>query len=179
MQITALDILKKEFKKTFRGYDVKEVREFLDSASKEYSDLLLQVKSLNEQLIELEVQLRDFKMIEKTLQQTIFQAHEASDKILANARTEAQNYLKSADREKELILNEARLEVKAAKIEVVELMTKKDAIISRLKILLSSELELINQIEKEEFKSTQSSQALGTGKENFQIDEAIEQLKNK
>ena len=148
MTITSIEIQKKEFKKSFRGYNPLEVRAFLESLAKEFSILHLQIKSLNEQLIENEVQLRDFNMIEKTLQQTMLNAHQISEKTLENARIESKNILDSADERRNLILDEAYFEIKKTKEEVVRLQSKRDALVSRLKILLSSELELITQIEK-------------------------------
>lgn len=172
MAMNSFEIQKKEFKKTFRGYDKLQVREFLDLISKEFSDLNLQIKNLNEQIIELEVQLRDFKMIEKTFQQTIIQANEAGEKIIQNAKSESQNILKLAEEKRDLILEDAHLEIKRAKNEVINLISKKDAIVSRLKILLSSELELINQIEKDENEKSD----FGSGRENLQTDEIVNKL---
>ena len=114
-------------------------------------------------------------MIEKTLQQTMLNAHQISEKTLENARIESKNILDSADERRNLILDEAYFEIKKTKEEVVRLQSKRDALVSRLKILLSSELELITQIEKDYDEKIDSS--LGTGKSDFPIDDVVNKLK--
>ena len=74
MKLTPLDIKKQEFKKVLRGYDPVEVDSFLDMMSNEFADLLRQCKDMSGQLVEFETQLRDYRQMEKTLQQTLMQA---------------------------------------------------------------------------------------------------------
>ncbi len=174
MKLTPLDIKKQEFKKVLRGYDTEEVNSFLEMMSNEFADLLRQAKELKEQSIENEVLLRDFRQKEKDLQQVLMQAQETSAKTVENAKKEAELIVQEAELKGNQILERARVDVGRAKEEVIMLQAKKESLVSRLKILLNSELELIKSVEAEEDGMRNSSR--GTGKENFQIDEVLKKL---
>ena len=174
MKLTPLDIKKQEFKKVLRGYDTEEVNSFLEMMSNEFADLLRQAKELKEQSIENEVLLRDFRQKEKDLQQVLMQAQETSAKTVENAKKEAELIVQEAELKGNQILDRVRVDVGRAKEEVIMLQAKKESLVSRLKILLNSELELIKSVEAEEDGMRNSSR--GTGKENFQIDEVLKKL---
>lgn len=82
--ITPLEIKRQQFKKVMRGYDPVEVDTFLDMLSHELEDVLSKFKESKDKIIELETQLKDYKNMEKTLQQTLLQAQETSGKEIAN-----------------------------------------------------------------------------------------------
>ena len=81
MRLTPLDIKKQEFKKVMRGYDQVEVDTFMEMLSNEFEELLKQQKDSREKAVELDTQLKDYRQIEKTLQQTLLQAQEALDRL--------------------------------------------------------------------------------------------------
>jgi cell division initiation protein len=175
MKITPLDIKKREFKKVLRGYDPIEVDAFLDTLSNEFSEMLKQSKEIREQFIEMEVQLRDFKQKERDLQQILMQAQETSARSVDNARKEGELIIQEAELKASQIIDHARMDVMKAKEELSNLKAKKEVLVSRLKVLLNSELELIKALEADDdIQHRDVSQ--GTGKENFQIDEVLKKL---
>jgi cell division initiation protein len=175
MKITPLDIKKQEFKKVLRGYDPIEVDAFLDTLSNEFSDMLKQMKELKEQYIEMEIQLRDFKQKERDLQQILMQAQETSARSVENARKEGELIIQEAELKASQIVDHGRMEVMKAKEELANLKAKKEVLISRLKVLLNSEIELIKNLESDD--TVQAADVTqGTGKENFQIDEVLKKL---
>ncbi len=175
MKLTPLDIKKQEFKKVLRGYDAVEVDAFLDTLSAEFADLQKQIKEMREQAIESEVQLRDFKQKERDLQQVLMQAQENSSRTIENARKEAELIIQESELKASQILDYARMEVMRAKEEVTSLRGKKEALISRLKVLLNSEVELIKALEADE-EMNRRDQSHGTGREQFQIDDVLKRL---
>jgi len=98
MKLTPLDIKRQEFKKVLRGYDPVEVDTFMEMMANEYEELLKAQKEMRDKTIELEVQLRDYRQIEKTLQQTLLQAQEATGKTYEAARREAEVIIKEKKR---------------------------------------------------------------------------------
>ncbi len=175
MKITPLDIKKQEFKKVLRGYDTIEVDTFLDTLSNEFSDLLKHLKELKEQSIEMEVQLRDFKQKERDLQQILMQAQETSARSIENSRKEAELIIQEAELKAGQIIDHARLEIMKSKEEVTTLRSRKEALVSRLRVLLNSELELIRALEAEE-EGTNKNISQGSGKANFHIDDVLKKL---
>ncbi len=54
MPLTPLDIHDKEFKRSFRGYDVDEVNDFLDQIIKDFEFLIREKQQLEQQVEELQ-----------------------------------------------------------------------------------------------------------------------------
>ena len=175
MKLTPLDVKKQEFKKVLRGYDPVEVDSFLDMMSNEFAELLKQCKDMREQLVEYEAQLRDYRQMEKTLQQTLMQAQEASGRSIENSRKEAQLIVQEAELKANQILDRARHDLSRTKDEIANLRSKKESIVSRLKVLLNSEIELIKALEIDDDELTRDL-SRGTGKETIEIDEIIKKL---
>ncbi len=176
MKITPLEVKRQQFKKVLRGYDPVEVDTFLDMISNELEDLLKTNKDYNERLIELEVQLKDYKNMEKTLQQTLIQAQEASGKSVENSRKEAELIIHEAQLKASQIVEKARLDFSQAKEEIANLKARKESMLSRLKVLLSSELELIRALEIDDSEVQPPDPSLGTAKDHIEIDEVLKKL---
>lgn len=150
MKLTPLDIKKQQFKKVFRGYDDVEVNTFLDMIAEEMDNLTKANKELQTKLTEVQTQLQDYKSMEKTLQATLMQAQDVSTKSVENAKREGQLIIQAADLKATQILDKARTDNTRLKEEISILKAKKNTMISRLKLLLNSELELIRALEVDE-----------------------------
>lgn len=175
MKITPLEIKRQKFKKVLRGYDTIEVDTFLEMLANEMEELTLQNKEYKERIVELETQLTDYKTIEKTLQQTLMQAQEASGKSIENSKKEAELIIKDAELKASQILEKARLDFARMKEEITALKARKESIISKLKVLLTSEVDLLKalEVDDDEFERDLSK---GTGKDRLEIDEILKKL---
>ena len=154
MKLTPLDIKKQEFKKVLRGYDPVEVDSFLDMMSNEFADLLRQSKEMSGQLVEFETQLRDYRQMEKTLQQTLMQAQEASGRSIENSRKEGQLIIQEAELKANQLLDRARMDLSRTKEEISNFRSKKGINRQRLKVLLNSEMDLIKALEVDDDELT-------------------------
>ncbi|MBI1806630.1 MAG: DivIVA domain-containing protein [Ignavibacteria bacterium] len=176
--MTSFDIKNQEFKKVFRGYDHDDVMSFLEHVAAEWENAQKHQSALSEKIIGLETQLKDFKAMEKALQQTFMQAQETSGKAIENARKEAQLILQEAEVKASQILEKARNDLTTVKEEVTILRVKKESIVSRLRILLNSELNLLKVMDADE--ELQSRIPRGAheeqSKEKLEIEEIIKQL---
>ncbi|MCX6133347.1 MAG: DivIVA domain-containing protein [Ignavibacteriales bacterium] len=175
MKITPLDIKRQQFKKVMRGYDPVEVDTFLDMLSHELEDVVGRNKEFRDKLIELETQLKGYKDMERTLQQTLRQAQETSGKEIENSRKEATLIVQEAELKASQIVDKARTDFGRMKEEIANLKARKESILSRLKVLLRSEIDLIKALEIDDDPSQQDS-SRGTGKENLEIDEILKKL---
>lgn len=153
-----------------------EVDTFLDMLSNEMEDLIKRNRALQEKMIEVEVQLNDYKNMEKTLQQTLKQAQETGDKSIENSRREAELNIQEARLKANQIVDKARLDFARVKEEIANLKARKEGIISRLKVLLSSEIELVRalEIEDEEFLPRNNGPSLQG--DDVNVDEIIKNL---
>ena len=174
MKLTPLDIRKQEFKKVMRGYDTVEVDTFMEMVSNEFEDLLKQQRDMRDRVTELETQLKDYRQIEKTLQQTLLQAQETTGKTYETARRDAESILRDAEAKAALILEKATGKLSLMNEEIVQLRGRKAGIISRLRLLLTSELELLKTMEPSE----DDLLSHGTGKEAIDLHEVLESVEN-
>lgn len=147
MKLSPLDIKKQTFKKIFRGYDPIEVDTFLEMIAAEMDDLVSTNKDIQERLSVAEAQVQDYKSIEKTLHATLLQAQDVSTKSVENAKFEGKLIIQEAESKASQILDKARSENTRLKEEIEILKAKKNTLSSRLKLLLTSELELIRALD--------------------------------
>ncbi|KAB2924682.1 MAG: DivIVA domain-containing protein [Bacteroidetes bacterium] len=175
MKITPLDIKKQEFKKVLRGYDPIEVDAFLDTLSNEFSELLKQSKELREEYLEMEIQLRDYRQKERDLQQILMQAQETSARSIENSRKEAELIIQEAELKASQIIDHARMDVMRTREELANLRAKKEVLISRLKVLLNSEIEMIRSLEADD-EAHGGESAPAPVRESFRIDDVLKKL---
>jgi len=175
MKITPLEIKRQQFKKVMRGYDPVEVDTFLDVLSHELEDVLGSNRDHLDKILELETQLKDYKNMEKTLQQTLLQAQETSGKEIANSRKEATLIVQESELKASQIVDKARGDFSRMKEEIANLKARKESILSRLKVLLTSEIDLIKALEIDD-DASQGDSSKGTGKDHIEIDEILKKL---
>ena len=176
MKLTPLDIKKQEFKKVMRGYDPVEVDTFMDMLANEFEELVKTQKEMRDRAIELEVQLKDYRQIEKTLQQTLLQAQEATGRTYESARRESELIVKEAEQKATRILEQANADLSRMNSEIMQLYSKKESLIGRLRVLLSSELELLKTLELGGEDDLTGAPSMGTGKEAIELDRVLKDI---
>jgi cell division initiation protein len=181
MKLNPLDIRRQQFKKAFRGIDPAEVGTFLDFVAQELEDSLKSNKELQQKITEMETRLKDYVDIEKALQQTFMQVQETTGKAIENARKEAQLIIQGAELKAAQILDKSRADLTLLKEQLTILNAKKNSIVSRLRALLNSELDLIKALDIDgDFqpdKNLDHSQEIEKSK--TEIDEIIKSLDEK
>ena len=154
MRLTPLDIRKQEFKRAMRGYDTVEVDTFMDMMVNELESVLKEQIELRDKTVELETQLRDYRQIEKTLQQTLLQAQEATGKTYETARREAETIVREAESRAARILEQANTDLVRLNNELIQLKGRKESLLGRLRVLLNSELEVLKALDTSERPSS-------------------------
>jgi cell division initiation protein len=178
MKLTPLDVRKQEFKKGMRGYDPVEVDTFMDLVAADLEEVLKMQKEMRDRVVELETQLKDYRQIEKTLQQTLLQAQEATGRTYESARRESEVIIKEAEAKAAKIVEQANSDLGRLNNELMRLTSRKEALIGRLRVLLSSELELLKTLDLGGGDSLGSGTSHGTGKESMEIDSILKNLDN-
>jgi cell division initiation protein len=178
MKLTPLDIRKQQFKKLMRGYDPVEVDTFLEMAAQDLEEVLKQLREAREKDIQHETQLADYKQIEKTLQQTLLQAQEVTGKTYESARREAETIIKEAESRAAAILDSGNREMAKLNNEIAELKVRRDTLVGRLRVLLSSELDLLKAMDLGNDQLIGPSPSLGSGKEHLDVDAILKSLEH-
>jgi len=177
MKLTPLDIKKQEFKRVLRGYDPVEVDTFMDMLADEFEDILKQQKEMRDRAVELETQLKDYRLLEKSLQQTLLQAQEATGKTYEAARREADTIIREAESKAGRTLEQATTDLHRLTKEIAELKARKDSLIGRLRVLLSSELDILKSLEMGGDTTLGSASTLeGTGKPFLEMSEILKNI---
>ncbi len=176
MKLTPLDVRKQQFKKLMRGYDPVEVDTFLEMVAVDMEEMIKQLKEARDKEVHLETQLTDYKQIEKTLQQTLMQAQEATGKTYEAARREAEMIIKEAESRAAAILDAGNREMAKLNNEIAELKVRRESLVGRLRVLLSSELDLIKAMDLGADQSIDRSPSLGSGKDQLDVDAILKSV---
>lgn len=147
MPLTPEEIRAQQFRKSFRGFDAAEVGKFLDTVAGELEQAAKEKNELQEHVTGMESHLAEYRNIEKILQQTLLQAQETGSRAVENARKEAELMLQQTEVKASEMLNQARRDLTLIKEQITILLAKKEYIISRLKMLLASEMETVKSLE--------------------------------
>lgn len=148
MPITPLEIRKQEFRKALRGYDVHEVRSFLEMVSSEIETLLRENAGLNEKVKDMDAKIEDYRRMEKILQDTLTTTQKAADEVKNGARKEAETIIANARVETQRFLKEAQSELARIKEETKMIEHQKLLLVSEFRGLLESYLRLLERLEK-------------------------------
>ncbi len=178
MKLTPLDIKKQEFKKVMRGYDPVEVDTFMEMLANEFEEVLKQQKETRDRSIELDTQLKDYRQIEKTLQQTLLQAQEVTGRTYESARKEAEIIVKDAEGKAARIVEQANSELVRINKELAELRIRRESLIGRMRVLLSAELDLLKTLDNEGVQQLATDPSLGTGKQELDIEGILKNVSN-
>jgi cell division initiation protein len=148
MPITPLEIRKQEFKKGLRGYDPHEVRSFLEMVSTELENLLRENAGLSEKVKDLDSKIEDYHRMEKILQSTLTTTQKATDELKDGAKKEAETIIANARVEAQRFLKEAQTELARVKEETKMVEHQKLLLVSEFRGLLESYMRLLERLEK-------------------------------
>ncbi|MGF1471877.1 MAG: DivIVA domain-containing protein [Rubrobacteraceae bacterium] len=102
-----IDVRRKEFKNSMRGYNADQVDDFLDSVADEYERSYSENLRLREEVSSLRERLEQFEKLEDSIQSALVHAESAANDLRESATTEAENLRNNASREADLITKQA------------------------------------------------------------------------
>ena len=158
MKLSPLDIYNKEFNKTTFGYNVKQVKEFLDEAGMAYERLLKDLNQLQDENERMKEKLNNYRETEERLEKVMLTVEETAKKQLNQARKEAELIIKKAQFKAEQIEKEAEEKIQDKYRAFQELKENKELFRIRFKTLLETHLQRLEEVndddkqqDKEEF----------------------------
>ncbi len=149
MKITPLDIRRKDFLIRFRGYDKKEVKEFLEIIARELEEMIKEKDELLNKISVLEEIAATYQKQEKLLQETLMTVQKQAENLKNNAQKEAENIVQKAKLEAKEILMKTQKEVDKLRGELNTLNSKKKVFVANLKGLIEGLNNFIKEWEKE------------------------------
>jgi len=143
MKLSPLLIKKQEFEKSMRGYNVDEVQTFLDKISSEMEELINENETLEKEVAALNHKVEEFQKIEKNLQDTLIKTQETSAEVVDSAKKHSALIIKEAEIKASQIIQNAEDISNEMQKAVLSLREEKDLIISRLKVIVGTQSNLL------------------------------------
>lgn len=109
--LTPVDLETTVFRRGFRGYNTREVQEFMENFSGDFEKLYLENKNLREQLEENQKKLQQYQTIEDTLRNTMVLAEETAEEAKSTAKQRAEQIVREAELNAEAIKLKAKEDI--------------------------------------------------------------------
>jgi cell division initiation protein len=108
MPIRPIDVRRKEFRNSLRGYDANQVDDFLDAVADEFERAYTDNSRMREEISSLRERLQQFEELEGSIRAALVHAEQAADDLRRSATREAEHLRQSASREADFTLREAQ-----------------------------------------------------------------------
>ncbi len=145
MKITPLDIRRKEFKRSMRGYSDEQVDIFLDEVADEFERLFQENMELHDRVQRLEEQIAVHGQMRDALEKTLVSAQLQSEEIRANAHKESELILRDAQLKARGIINDSYGGVQQVQQTLVQLKRLEEEFRFKFRSLLEGYLNLLNE----------------------------------
>ncbi len=160
MKITALEVLSHPLKKSFMGYDVREVEAFRELVSESIEDMTRDIAYLEENKKELTEKLSTHVDNENVLKGAITTTHQMAMDIKGSARKEADLIVAEARLQAEEIMNQARGHVTRLAEEILRLKGQRIEMEVSVKALVEYHSTRLTAEKEDSEKADQESEKL-------------------
>jgi cell division initiation protein len=168
MPIRPIDVRRKEFKNSFRGYDANQVDDFLDAVADEFERSYTENSRMREEISSLRERLQQFEELEGSIRAALVHAEQAANDLRRTATQEAEDVRLSANREAEFTIREAKarshqmLADTSARVERIQqsyeaMQEAKRNFMNDFRHLLKSYMEVMDNVEVASAKEIEAS----------------------
>ncbi len=134
----------KKFRTSFQGYNKKDVNDFVNLVVKEYEEILQKLKNSTSEIEYLRRDLLKYQNLEKSLNDTLLVAQEATANAQRAAINEGKLIIEEAKKNASKILNNSLLKAGNIEQEAEELKRKVASYKRRFIALVESHVDDIN-----------------------------------
>lgn len=146
MRVTPLDIIQKQFTASRKGYEIDEVRAFLEEVRESMEDLLKDNQRLRETVQRKEQEIEELRVSESDIKETLMLARRLTEDLQRNARREADVIVGEARLEAERILLATADERRTMQEEVISLRTSKVRLIAEVRAVIEAHRRLLDDM---------------------------------
>ncbi len=150
MNLTPLDIQKQTFSRSFKGYNLDEVRAYLHLIAEEIERLVRDVDRLARENAMLRDDLEDHSQRERILKDTLLSAQKVSEDVRATARKEAELIVKDAELLSERLIGQAMDRVGDLERAITDMKVQRKATRNKLQGILDIVQQLLTLDAEEE-----------------------------
>jgi cell division initiation protein len=145
LKVTPLDIRRKEFKRSVRGYSDEEVDLFLDEVADEIERLFQGNVELQDRISRLEEQVAGHVQLRDALEKTLVTAQFQADETKANARKEGELILRDAELKARGIVSDSYSEIQRVQQALIQLKHLEEDFRFKFRSLLEGHLKLLDE----------------------------------
>ncbi len=142
-RLTPQDIRDREFKQSALGYNRDMVNQFMREIAEELETLIQESNEIHVENKEARLALRTYMNVEDSLKETLLLAQKTGQDTIRSAQSEADTILRKAHTEKEALLFTAKENLASVQYDIQKLQAKRSAMLVKLKSILRSNLELL------------------------------------
>jgi len=133
-----------------RGYDIDEVDTFMAMVSEEMEELISSAQQARAEAASLKERLTEYQQMEATMRETLVTVQRAAEEKREAAHKEADLILKEAEVRAGNWIEEAHRSIRDIKKELARLRGMKDSYVTRLRMLVQAQLDMLKLAEMEE-----------------------------
>jgi len=143
------DIRNKDFSVALRGYNRKEVKEFLNELASAIDGLSQENKNLLNQITELKEKVNSYQLREKKIEELITSTQKKTKMLLEESKKKANFIIKEAQIKARKIQEEENRKIEKLKTEVKRLSTQRKLLLNKIKAFIQSQQQLIEFYEED------------------------------
>ncbi len=141
------EIANKTFDRKMMGFDIDQVKDYLIVVAAQLEALIIEKKTLSEELRDKNLQLLEHKDREQVLKNAITQTTEITEKMRTETDRECQLIINDAHQKAEIITQDAKDSLRKIYQEVSDLKKSKMQFEANLKAMAQAHLSLLEQTE--------------------------------
>ena len=149
MKMTPNEIEQQQFKIKFRGFDIREVDEFIENVAAAFRILSDDNNRLHRDIIRLKKSQQEYREREENLTKALNSSHEVLEKMKGNARKSAELIIADAEGKAERILNRAYNRLSQLDEDISELKRQRVQIQMQIRSILDTHTKLLDMGEEE------------------------------
>jgi len=149
MKIDSSEIEIPKFRLSLKGYNHREVDEFIMRLREDYQEIVHQNNVLTEEINELKEQIKGYTSKKERLEDALISAQKSAQLISENSQEQAKLIVKEAEIKAKRILEEGEKKLQELRNEIANLSEQKRLFLTKLKSLITSHSELLNFYEEE------------------------------
>ena len=138
-----------KFKLSLKGYNQREVDQFLTKVRKDYEEIVHQNEVLTEEVRQLREEIKEYTSKKGRLEEALISAQRSAQLISESSQEQAKLIIKDAEIKATRIVEEGERRLDKLRNEIVNLNEQKRLFLTKLKSLIKSHSELLDFYEEE------------------------------
>lgn len=144
MTLTVQTVQQKKFNIKFRGFDVREVDEFLEAIAASLGEKDREIESLKNTVLRMKDEILAHRKRENMIKRTLVHSQQVVEQMKSNAREQAALIVREAELEAEKLLNAAHRRLEQINEDIAELKRQRMQIEAQIRSVIDVHTKLLD-----------------------------------